>query len=334
MTSRSEGIALRPFDGVHRVETYLKQHLSLRVTSAVGVTSFSPQDAFAMDKSELLHCGLHLLIEDPMELMKVASPLVQDDSHIDWVVLAEDGVRTALRGSQIVASGSLASLEGEVEIAKPEEANQGIVLGHPHASKKITFFLVQNTDVPSVTSIKPRTKGAILASVAFDLLITQADETLLPLPLTADQRVYLGLSKGTWFHFEFKAEELIESETLSGAFKFYVDEDMLRKLPGAAPTQRDAFAMTLYSLVVSNLVHSVSGALTSDSEVKLSKTAAITRLFNSIFSGSTEYRTDWPSRIVNQPQETLSEALSSGNSAKKILKLLDTKFQEGPAEDE
>lgn len=329
---REEGIALRPFSGVDELERTLQETVHLRVTTGVTTATISHSQAFAFEKDELLHCGLQIVLSDIEKIKRAATPLVQDDSDIDWVVLAEDGVRAALRASQIVGSGAMVELPSELEVARAFEPNSGVVLGHPHASRTLKFVLVHNKSIETSSSTKPRNKGAILASVSFDLLIQPADETLQPIPLTDELRKEFSIDKGSWFFFKTEAEDLLDSETLDGAFRFYVDDEMLRKYSGAARPIRESFQWTLFGLVVTNLVMTVHPLLKDEHSQGLSPTSAINRLFQSIYSKSKDFKENWPEKISENPQGALSKALGSGNAAAKIITLLESHLEEGQNE--
>jgi len=325
---REEGVALRPFSGVDALERTLQETVHLKVTTGVTNATISHSQAFAFEKDELLHCGLHIVLNDVEKITKAATPLVQNDGDIDWVVLAEDGVRAAVRGSQIVKTGAIGELTAEIEVARAEEPNSGLVLGHPHASRTIKFLLVHNKSIDTTSSTKPRTKGAILGAVTFDLLIQPAEETLQPIPLTDELRKEFNIDQSSWFFFKTEAEDMLDSETLDGAFQFYVDDEMLRKYSGAARSIRESFQWTLFGLVVTNLILTIHPLLKSEEAADIKPTSAINRLFQSIYSKSKDFREKWPERISQSPQAALSKALASGNAAAKIISLLESNVEE------
>lgn len=325
---REEGIALRPFSGVDALERTLQEMVHLRVTTGVTSTTIGHSQAFAFEKDELLHCGLQIVLNDVNEITKAALPLVQNDDDIDWVVVAEDGVRAAVRGSQIVRTGSISELPDEIEIAKAAEPNSGLVLGHPHASRTIKFLLVHNKNTDTTSSTKPRTKGAILGVITFDLLIQPAQETLQPIPLSDELRKEFNIDQNSWFFFKTEAEDMLDSQTLDGAFRFYIDDQMLRKYSGAARPIRESFQWMLYGLVVTNLILNVHSILKSEEAATITATSAINRLFQSVFSKSKDFRDNWPEKISQNPQAALSKALASGGAASKIVALLESTEEE------
>lgn len=324
MIYRSEGVALRPFTGLDGLEEILLSNVRLKITTAEKTDTIAPGDAYAFDKEELLRCGLMLEVIDPDRVLKMASPLVQSDADVDYVVIAEDGVRSGLRGIQVVAQGSLRDLPKSLEIAKAKEVNSGLVLGHPHTSRSLSVYVVHNKNIWTTSATAPRKKGAILGKISFDLLVQPANEALQPLKLDDENRTDFGISKNTWFYFQ-PLDEIMECETLQGAFNFYVDEEMLNFYSGAVKEHRQFFELQLFSLVLTNLIQIVSKRIRQEEEAggyKPNNSAAVVRLFNSIYSGLSSYRHDWPSKLLDDPQAAISEAIAVGGSAGTFVALL------------
>ena len=324
MIYRSEGVALRPFTGLEELEEILFSNVRLKITTAEKTDTIPPGAAYAFDKEELLRCGLSLEVVDPDRILKTASPLAQSDADLDYVVIAEDGVRSGLRGIQIVAQGRLGDLPQSLEIAKAKEVNSGLVLGHPHASRILSIYVVHNKNIWTTSATVPRKKGAILGKASFDLLVQPANEALQPLKLDDEHRTDFGISKNAWFYFQ-PLEEIMESETLQGAFNFYVDEEMLNFYSGAAKEHRQFFELQLFSLVLTNLIQIASRRIREEEEsggYKPSNSAAIVRLFNSIYSGLSGYKRDWPTKFLDNPQAAISEAIAVGGSAGTLVALL------------
>lgn len=322
MSIRNEGAALRPFSGVDAVEHALAENIKLNVIASGRTDELRVGETYFFDKSELLRCGLEIVFGDIDEIKSAASRLCQSDEDADFVIVAEDGVRSALKTSQVLGKGSLSDLPPSIQLAKAVEINVGPVMGHPHASRTISFHLVSNKTIATVDSTKARVRGAILASASFDLVVQPSNEALQPRELTDKLRSNWSLTSQTWFHF--KAEgELLECETLDEAFQFYVDKEMLDAYPGASKEYRQIFEIQLFSLVTSQIVASVHKALKLNPVGnKLPATSAVVRLFNSIFSGSRSLMKNWPTKLIEDPERLLSEALAAGGTSKKILEIL------------
>ena len=322
MSLRNEGIALRPFSGVDHLEGVLAENFRVVVTASGKKEEILAGDSYFFDKEELLRCGLDIELTNVDAIKSAAAPLCQSDDDADWVVIAQDGVRSAIRGSQVLASGPISDIPASIQLAKPVERNEGTVMGHPHAARTVSLSLVYNKSIPTQVSTKPRIKGAILASASVSLAVQPSNEALKPKHLTESLKSEWKLSAQTWFHFKAQSD-LLECESLEEAFKFYVDKEILDAYPGASKEYRQLFELQLFSLVITQVVTSVHKALSAlGGELEMVANSAVVRLFNSIFSNSRTLMKEWPTRLLDDPDRLLSEALAAGGSSKTILRIL------------
>jgi hypothetical protein len=318
--TRNEGIALRPFEGVAGLNKSLESTVSIRISTGETTENLRSGDIYSLSSDELLVCGLSIISEDYDGLLASTRPMVMDDKDVDFLVIAHDHPRAAIRGSQVLLRGKLSDLKGELVISTRGEPNEGVVLGHARAGKKISVYLIHNKDVPTTSGLKARSNGAILGSVSVDLVIHSATDSIKPKKMDQEQKTDWGLPQASWFYFR-ALDGFLSSSDFNNALEVYLDDEVYDLLSTANDSVLKMFEINLFSLVTNSIVlEAIKGLEAEDLDSDILGQSAIYRWLEVLFA---QFGDDWESWIVQNPGKAASFALSSANSLKTIVKLME-----------
>lgn len=319
MEKRQAGNLLRPFLYADEAAESLESSATLCIATSIGEHEINSSTAYLIDSSELLGVGITLRFNSLENLTASALKMVNDIEDVSLVVLARDGARTPLRGSEVVWSSPLALLSQEVVLfTLGNRDDRGVVFGHPHGDKYIDIVMVRNHAAQLLSPLKPRMKGAILAKATFNIQRSTSFDPVKPFELTDQVRQEEGLSKDTWYFFRSEAS-FLTSLSFSGAFKLFIDKEIL---DATRVSVEKGFKLAVDYMITNQFRQSlVQEALTKindvdDDELKdlLEQRGAVVMWLGE------QLGNDWPEKL-SKPDEATAEVLGNTGMRAKILRL-------------
>lgn len=319
LTSRSEGVALRPFSGLEALESFIDTQVKLQISSNVGEFYLKHREWLGLDGTDIHRLGLTIVVENLGGLHAVVDPLVMDLDDVSVVVVAIDRRASVLRENHVVLQVPLKALlvETVINLAGNEPVHR--ILGNKRSGFRLEFALVQNRDVPGENAIRPRKKGALIALASWEIKPVTDGDSLQPEELTDEVRDSLGLSKNTWTYFESKPD-LLSATDFDSAASFYVDSALLEQIQVLSGDALTVAEMLLYSSAVTQLIYEYSFALRDDTvdldQDELSE-SQIFRLLRKKFASKTEG--EIVDLVRDEPARAVSEFMANGTDFKNLL---------------
>ncbi|MEO0027156.1 MAG: hypothetical protein RL716_487 [Actinomycetota bacterium] len=264
-TSRSEGVALRPFTGVDKIEHKLKHDLTLEIQSNSGANSLSPDEWLFLTKGDISKLGLRLAIVDPDELLRVVDPLVMDLADVEVLVVAYDRPGSPLRETEVIARLPIGDLGESIVLNAPGSVPHSRILNNKQSGFKIEFALVQSRDVEGENSIRPRTRGALISKAVFEVKPVLSGESFQPEPLTESERERLGLGPDVLMYVD-PQTTLLSAESFRESARFFVHESILANIQFMTGDVSLLAQSYLLDCFISGFVYSVSNAIASSED--------------------------------------------------------------------
>jgi hypothetical protein len=303
---RSEGVAVRPFAGSRELQDVLERVLSLELKTGQESYSLKSADRVTIPPSEMRVAGISIKINDLERLFSQVDPMVMSRDDVNFLVVAIDGPTSPLRTSDVLRHASLQDLTSEMQLNVLGSQSDSAVLSNVHGRYSIEFALVHNKDVTSVSAIKPRRKGALLAKAVFTLTPTGVNDQPKPKPMDQETKSKLGLPQYSWFYLK-ASSSLLEATSFEDAFDFYVDKELLETLKVAKPAAKAAVEGTLMTALVQGLCQEVAArsADFSDSDIEDIEASAVVRMLKKLlnvktFEELTEQLQESPAKVASQ----------------------------------
>lgn len=250
---RKAGETLRPYLHADEMQEKLQTSVKLTVSSAVREDTIQSDTDYLLDASEFRGVGLTLHI-DTQAIKESCTKLVHDLDEASIVVLAEDGVASAIRATEIIWEGTVDSLPSEVHLFKKgESSDRGVVFGHSSGSKHLNILAIRNKSIDTLSPLKPRLKGAILGKITFNIRPNPSFDSVVPQKLDQEVRERLELEDDCWFAFEPLSGFLI-ADKFESAFSIYVDETILELGSGDSPLFKTSLDLMLTNLFMMSLI--------------------------------------------------------------------------------
>jgi hypothetical protein len=260
LSSRSEGVALRPFTGLAALEAFLHEQVVLEVISNAGNHTVPDGGWLGLSTNDIEKLGLQIRIQNPDGLRSVVDPVVMDLEDVGLVVVALDRKGSVLRENHILASLPLSKTGESIVLSEPGLDAAHRILSNRRSGFRIEMALVQLRDVDGENSIRPRRKGALIALAHWEVKPVSDGDMFQPEELTEEVRGNLGLSPNTWMYFDSKPE-ILSATLFSDAASYFVDKDILDQVQILTGSQKTLAEMLVFSSAVTHLIYEFSLAL-------------------------------------------------------------------------
>lgn len=258
--SRSEGVQLRPFSGLQALEEHLEEFAILQVQSNFGADEVPANKWLELAGPDIQRLGISLKLTDSAKLRNLIEPVVMDLDDVDVLVVAMDRISSVLRENIILAKFPAKQIKDELELSESGSEPPHRILGNKFSGFRIELAIVHNKDVPGNNPTRPRTKGALIAKVAWEVKPVLSGDVIQPEDLTEEKRTALFLSKDSWMYFEAKPG-FMTANSFEEAMSFYVDKALLGQFELLSGDSRVLAETLLYSSAVTQLVYELSIAL-------------------------------------------------------------------------
>lgn len=319
---RNEGVAVRPFSGSRELQDVLESVLSLEVKTGQESYSLRSADRVTIPPSEMRVAGISLKISNLERLFAQVDPMVMSREDVDFLVVAIDGPTSPLRTSDVLWHASLKDLTSEMQLNVLGSQSDSAVISNVHGRYSIEFALVHNKDIATVSAIKPRRKGALLAKAVFTLKPTGINDQPKPRPMDQELKGKLGLSQYSWFYLK-ASSSLLEATSFEDAFDFFVDKELLETLKIAKPAAKAAIEGTLMTALVQGLCQEVAArsADISDLDIEDIEASAVVRMLKKLLNVKTfEELTD---RLQESPAKVATQMLAVKSLFSGLMKSLE-----------
>lgn len=254
---RNEGVSVRPFAGSRELHDVLEAVTTLEVRTGQDLYVLSSSARVTIPPSEMRVAGITLKVSDVGKLLAQVHPMVMSREDVDFLVVALDGPNSPLRTTEVLHRGPLSDLKQEIELNTLGSQSNSAVLSNVNGRYSIEFALVHNKNVETVSAIKPRLKGALLAKAEFTIKPTGVNDQPKPKPMGPEDKTRLLLPPQAWFYLD-AGPFLLEAATFDEAFDFYVDKELLETLKVAKPAAKTAIETTLLTVLIQGLCQEVA----------------------------------------------------------------------------
>ena len=314
-TNRKAGEILRPYLHANAMQEALKESVQLTVKSAVREDTIFSDTDYWIDSSEIDGIGLTLHL-DTGAIREACLKLVNDLEDSSIVVVAEDGVVSAIRGTEILWEGTADSLPTEVQLfERGERSDRGLVFGHASGSKHLNIFAIRNKSSDTISPLKPRLKGAILGKITFNIAPNPSFDNVVPKRMDEVVRKRLELEDDSWFAFEPEPSFLI-AEKFESAFSIYVDESILELGANQSGIFKTALDLMLTNLFMMALIEESIFRLQSADEMEedIPESSAVMIWLRGLLGP------DYVNLLLGDKTKAISTALSKQKMKDRIIK--------------
>lgn len=322
MTSRSEGVALRPFAGLEALENFINNHVTLEVISNAGTFDVAHRGWLGLTTHDIERLGMRVRVQSADALRKLVDPLVMELKDVTIFIVAIDRNGSILRENFVVGELNLLDLRDEVQVNAAGSEPVHRILSNKRTGFRLEFALVQNRNIPGENAIRPRKRGALIAKAAWSVKPVSDGDAFQPDELTDDIRTNFGLGKDSWIYFDAKPE-ILTASTFAEAAALYVDKDLLNQIQLLTGQAQTLAEMLVYSSAITHIVYELSFALKADDAAldteELSESQMM-RLFRKKLSRLTDL--EILDRIKDEPARVVTEFLSNQGDYKNLLDAL------------
>jgi hypothetical protein len=322
MTSRSEGVALRPFAGLEVLETFINENVLLEVASNAGKFDVAHRGWLGLTPHDIERLGLTINVQNADSLRKLVDPIVMDLKDVTVFVVAIDRKASVLRENFVLGQFDLSSISNQIQISTAGGDEPHRILSNKRSGFRIEFALVQNKDIPGDNAIRPRKKGALIAKAAWEVKPVSDGDAFQPDELTDEIRENFGLSSDSWVYFDAKPEILTATSFVDAA-AFYVDKDLLDQIQLLTGESQTLAEMLVYSSAITHLVYEFSFALRADDATVDPEELSESQMFR-LFRKKFKNRTDAEilDLVKDEPGRVVTEFLANQSDYKNLLSAL------------
>lgn len=314
---RKAGETLRPYIHADEMQETLLENVSLTVQSAFGKDEISSDTAYLLDRSEIGGAGLTLNFKNSDAIRGSSNKLVNDLDDASIVVVAEDGVTSALRTRQVLWECPVTTLPEQIQLfGLNEKSDRGSVFGHPSGSKHLHVFAVRNKQINTLSPLKPRLKGAVLARITFDIRPNPSFDSVKPQKLDDEIRRRFNLPDNSWYAFNAKPN-FLTANLFSDAFEVYLDEEIMRQGSESPGPYKTALDLVFSNLFMTSLIEEAIYYLQQEEEgeAEADETSAVMVWLRSLLGD--EFR----EILTGDKITAISTALAANKVRDRILKL-------------
>jgi hypothetical protein len=320
LTTRVEGVALRPFTGLDALEAFAESQITLEITANSGRFSLLHGDTCTIPANDFASSGISVQIKDPDQLRKLVDPLVMKDwSDVALFIETADRPSSILKEKAVVFKDLLPHCPAEITLSQPGLGPDERILQNKFTGYRISVVLVLATSAEKENPLKPRRKGSILARVEFTVRPGLAGDSIQPKPMDEAKKKQLGIPASAWVFFDPKPA-FLESEAFEDALDFYVDKEMLDEIQLLPASESKMSQILLYSSLVSALVAETSRVLNEEEDSALTAEQLAGQVLQLI-------KSKFPNRDIElllddlrtSPSRVTTEILSFGNHQKDLM---------------
>lgn len=250
--SRSEGVLLRPFTKLEKIESIFDEKIALIVTSSFGKETLLSDAKITLPPKSISSLGLGLSFGGALEeLVKALRDRFDSIEDLTWLVLAKDTSKGVLREAAICWQGGIEDLQENMVLKSQADDPSHPILANASTGYVLEFKIVVNKDLV-FNPVRPSKKGTVVAEAAYSLVPVPISDGIQPKPLTEAIRKAKKLQDSDWFVVEFG--DLLEAESFEDALTYYVDESLL---DGVKKLGENLEAMSQATLVLNAINHLV-----------------------------------------------------------------------------
>lgn len=323
MSSRSEGVALRPFSELQALEDFLDANFTLEVASNSAVDLVPHGSWLGLAGSDIQQLGVKIKIDDVEKLRSLFSPIVMNLTDVSAVLVVLDRSSSVLRESIVLGQMGLDEISNELIVNRSGSVPPHRILSNRRTGFRIELAFVQNKDVPGNNPTRPRKKGALIVKAAWDVKPVADGDVFQPKVLTDEIRAEKGLLKNEWVYFEAKSA-LLSGTTFSDAAAFYVDEKLLGQMQLLTGETKRLAGMMLYNSAMTSLIYELSLSFGqpdfSPDEEELSE-SSIMRILRIKFKEQSDQ--DLIEYVRDEPSRALAEFLANPLDFRKFMEALE-----------
>jgi len=257
---RQEGIALRPYAGLRKLEEHVENECILAVVTNAGPFALKHAQVLGLAKEDLDAIGVKVAFQNVDKLRDLAAPLVMDLTDIDVFIVAKDRPASPLRQTVVVARIPLQELEHEIILNNPGEHATVPPIHNRDSGFIVEMALVLNKNIQGGFSVRPREKGALIAKAIFEVKPVSEGDSFQPEPLTDEVRERFRIPQSSWMYADFTSA-LLTAETFGEAARFYVHESILADIQYLQGDEGFLAESLLQTQFVTGLIYAVSAAL-------------------------------------------------------------------------
>lgn len=322
LSSRSEGVALRPFTGLAALETFLHDQVVLEVSSNTGSHTVPERGWLGLAPSDIEKLGLKIRIQNPDGLRAAVDPVVMDLADVGLVLVAMDRKGSVLRENQVLASTPLNEVKEFLSISEPGADAPTRILANRHSGFRIELALVQMRDVEGENSIRPRRKGALIALAHWEVKPVSDGDMFQPEELTEEVRGNLNLSASTWMYFDSKPE-ILSATMFSDAASYYIDKDILDQIQILTGSQKTLAEMLVYSPAITQMIYEFSLSLRETAENIDQEELGESQIFRILrVKFKTKNDAEIADLVREEPARAVAEFLANPRDLKNLMEAL------------
>lgn len=229
MTTRNEGVRLRPFLGLDGLQAMISDFSFLRIQTDAKteeIQSIYPIEVFPKNVPT---AGLTWIFKGELKnLFSALTPAKLSPKDVVIVIRISDRRVGILRESDLIIELPLEDFSGSLEVRSPKGELLSRVLGNQWTGFRLDVLLILGEEHP-VSHLYPWMRGTILAQDSFEIVPVAEWDSIQPIELTAELRQTLKLNGNIWCHVEFN-EDFFESQEMSESLVFYVDKEILANI--------------------------------------------------------------------------------------------------------
>jgi len=326
----TENRDVRPFRDLGEVQSWLEEHLRLIVSDATKTESWviEPGSTLRLDPKTLMTSNLQLKVDDEVPVLPVvksaeqfAHDLGAKDHTIFSIVLY--GSSTFLRFTDKIARWSFDDLKqlrnGHSLNAEGKPRPRSLQLAH----NGVVFDLavVLNRDLKPQAGL-PHRLGTWLARLRFTLANPAEGIGFTPLPLTAEKRKELKLSKqtATYARENPYQPDLLSAIMLDDFVEYYVDESLLARMSANPRHSQSALFQTQIFLGAVEFVVMEFQRLDSIEEIQLPDVSEglIGKILRIVSDETDEGLRQWLEVLKTNPSDFLAAVEASSEYLRRL----------------
>ena len=323
--ARAEGAEIRPFSGTDALAVSLEKNFSLKVVSSQGSFDVTNKATLEIGAADIKNLGISVECTDLAAVKKSVDRLVMSLEDVTIYVLVSDRSQGVLRDSIVAKVFEFGDLEKSISLSEAGMPAAFRPFENSKTGFKVEFAFVHNKEIKAESSISPRTKGALLGLLTFEVRPVAIGDALQPQRLTDEVRANNNLGKEVWSFFKAKSS-FMTAPTFDEALGYYVSEEILHALTYGDETNKKVLESLLFTQAVTQLVYEFSSGLQelTQSEQGFSSLdeSQVLRFFRTSFSDKNSE--ELFAYLSDEPERAVSAILSKPKQLKKMNSILKT----------
>lgn len=260
--TRSEGVSLRPFTKLEKIEEFFEQNIKLKITSNSGAIEVGPGDRALLPPKGFETVGLEISFTGKVNVLAaLLEERFEDSDDLSWIAVARDTKSGILRESSVIAQGAVTEIGSSLTLKERGAVSNARPLSNAVTGFELEYLIVLNKD-KAPNPVRPWQRGTIVASAVFLALPLAVMDGIQPVPLTSELRKTRGLSTEVWFDLDFA--DVLEGATFDQAVTYFVDEKLLSTMKMVPEKYAPLAQSSLVVNVISQLVFEASRLLNTD----------------------------------------------------------------------